>query len=129
MQSRRFHVAIVCFTGPLFRGALRSMWGVEEHVDERRSGWRFDRHAEGKAVTMAYGMLQRAKESSYPVEEILRELCGDGETATIHRFISLLLEFLNNHEQRKVMFTYRKTVGTFPGVDVNKDDRKSDLLF
>ena len=74
-----------------------AVWrGVEEHVGERRSGWRFDRHAEEKAVTMAYGMLQRAKGSSYP--EILGGLCGNGEIAMINRFISLLLEFLNDHK-------------------------------
>ena len=77
-----------------------AVWrGVEEHVGERRSGWRFDRHAEEKAVTMAYGMLQRAKGSSYP--EILRGLCDNGEIAMINRFISLLLEFLNDHKRQK----------------------------
>ena len=78
-------------------------------------------------MTVAYVILERAKESSFP--EILRGLCVDGEIATIDRFISLPLEFLNDHKQRNVMFAYRKTAGTFPKIDVNKNYRKSVALF
>ena len=48
-------------------------------------------------MTVAYFILERAKESSFP--EILRGLCVDGEIATIDRFVSLPLEFLNDHKQ------------------------------
>ena len=56
--------AISCGDSLLHRPVVSR--GVEEHDCERRSGWRMDKHAERKAVTVAYGMLQRAKESSYP---------------------------------------------------------------
>ena len=58
-------------------------------------------NTERKAITVAFGILQRAKESPYP--EILRELCDDGEIATVNGFLSLL-ELFNGHKQQKVMF-------------------------
>ena len=62
-------------------------------------------------MTVAYGMLQRAKESSCP--GILWGLCGNRETARINRFISLLLEFLNGHKQWKIMFNVAATMHVY----------------